>query len=190
MPDGTEVLPLPPMRHSTDQVGLADCLRKHQNSKQQIVREDFLISGPVNWPRVTQWSADCSESVEARTPAKPDLPDPTNQELCALFHLILLGGSAHEFLGDGRYAYLCDSGKQYNDEYSGNQIRYQADKERGEFTGFKCPVYEESSRSSPTAKDMRFDTRPLREYRTKQLRPTGVRVKSGQYKRQPTEVYE
>ena len=191
MPDGTKAPGLLPMRRSTDQVDLADCLRKHQNSKQQIIREDFLISGPVNWPRVTQWSADCSESVEASIPAKPDLPDPTNQELCALFNSYFFSRiSPYDFLGDGAFAYICDSGKQYNDEYSGNQIRYQADKQLGEFTGFKCPVYEEGAQSNPTAKDMRFDTRPLRDYRTKQLRPSGVRREVGRYIRQPIEVYD
>ena len=160
-PDGTEFFSLPPIS-LTEQSSLAQCLIAHQSTKQQIVRQDYLISGSVNWPRLAQWSADCSLMLATNAPAQPDLEQPTDQELCALAHYWMTNSPPQEFLGNSERAYLCDPSKQYNDDYSGHQVRDFADQAHGTFSGFVCPAVETTSSSVLSVEDMRYDSTGLR----------------------------
>lgn len=159
---------LPPMR-GKERNEIARCLAQHRNVKQQVVRNDYLISGPVNWPKLVEWSADCNTSspTESSPPATLDAEQPTVLESCALFHSWINWRGQYtpaDFSTGGQLEYLCNPSLEPglgSLGYTGSQIAFWADRTVGEFSGFSCPTVEQTANGAKPA-DTRYDTSGLR----------------------------
>ena len=165
-------LPIPPMRGGVRNE-LAQCLQMHRNLKQVVVRKDYLLSGPVNWPELVQWGADCNTEVVDDPPPASTLANEqlSSLEVCALFHSWINwrgGRSPSDFLEGGELEYLCNPAIEPRGAlalgYTGSQIAFWADRTVGKFSGFSCPAVERDAAGSVTS-STKYDSGGLREPR-------------------------
>lgn len=171
-PDGTPIvfyhpgyrngtyLPYPPLR-SAERAGIAECLLEGYSVTQRFERKDYLISGPLNVPKLILWADSCSDNLEENANTIAEREQPSTLEFCALFWNTEV---PNDFLGDAWGAFSCDPSKNpraadgsYHD-FTGFQVRYWADRHSGEFPGFMCPAPESSS--------SKYSTNGLRSKRT------------------------
>lgn len=152
----------PPM-NAGEQTALASCLNSTRKVYQQVERTDYMISGVEKWPELLQWAKQCDAADMGDVPMNPlPVPEVSPLTMCALFHGWLFRNvNLWEFVGDGRYAYMCDLDESFDDDHTGQDLRDAAVESRGEYSGFVCEPHVEQTPSYKP--DLRFNSSGLRK---------------------------